>query len=722
MNNSIANLRSHRLKYDSFRRTPNGLIFTEDLKTVYSVFLICLNLKSKENETKKLFSSIFTKTSYSYSFSLKTAINRMKNLEIPANSNTTCVHVSYSIKDALAKYLLVAFMEAKLLHTPADRTRNEPKDKVLLQPTPKGVAILTKYCKDIGLKKIPDILISNLNSITLFTFERSSITDSLIHSDKLLHILLTKIMGEKPNVWKPNMNEDKLPTLSELLENNNDIFTFENAIDYFNGDFPPIWPGKNGDNEEGSNTHIDENDLGSNEEDDGDTIWVDQIPETQLMDIDRKSPLSHKYFTNPDSDSHIQYYASDTGLRLFYNKQFMNPSICVRYCFTSKVLWQWLMDCTDILYPKEAITLSALFLKIGLLCPILSKPSNIKSGKFCISRSSFFTLSSLGWDLVNWNQMDCDIMKREIISNKIENVENGDDGIYHRGKIIEIDINSNESNSTMVSTINESDLVNNKNMNLTNLEDILSDPGMRYLFRKHLEKEFCVENLDVYIMIKKFLKRMTILKKFIDNNKGSNGGDNNASNNNKKNKNKTSGKFIRSTIDSALSQQANECLEMAFQIYSCYIMIGAPYQLNLDHHLREEIGEVILNPKSPIKEYFNSNEIMYSRSRPNKIGVMNDKPNLKFDEIKLPSQAYIPRSNMGKSITRDKKPGQLYVDTTGGFNVINGNDDYKKISETLLILKQLYPLFEEVGIIMYKLMEMDSLPKFYNSKEYLEIK
>lgn len=700
MDSLISNLRSHRLRYDSFRRTPNGLIFTEDLKTVYSVFLICMDLKSDEHESKRLFSGIFNKT-YPFAFTMKSAISTMSKLEIKANSNTTCIHVSYSIKDALARYLLVAFVEAKLLHTPADRTRNEPKEKVVLQPTPKGIAILTKYCKDIGLKKIPDVLISNLNSMTLFTFERSSITDSLIHSDKLLHILLIKVMGERPNVWKPNMEADKLPTLSELLENNNDIFTFENAIDYFNGNFSNLWTDKPG--------HAYHDDKNSNHEsehtattsstiiEEDKAIWLDQIPEKILMDKSRKSPLAHKYFTNPDSDSHIQYYASDTGLRLFYNKQFLDPSITVKYCFTSKVLWQWIMDCTDILYPKEAISLSALFLKIGLICPILAKPSKIKSGKFCISRSAFFTLSSLGWDLTNWNHIDKDQMKREMRRNKID--EDGGDDIRVNGKIVEIDIHSTNSTKTMVSLNDDNgNNTNNISMNLPSLEEILSDPGMKYLFKKHLEKEFCVENLDVYIMIKKFLKRMTILKKFIDNthndkNKLSNGS--------------IRHKPIRSTIDSALLQQANECLEMAFQIYSCYIMIGAPYQLNLDHNLREEISDVILNPKSPIKEYFPGHEISPIPKKLSKVELSIPKPM----ELSKPLPA------MTKGLIRSKKPKTLQNLSTN--ENLNG---FKKISETLRILKHLYPLFEEVGIIMYKLMEMDSLSKFYNSREFEEVK
>lgn len=710
MSTTVPNLHSRCLHYDNLRRTPNGLIFTEDLKTVYSIFLICINLKSNPDESKGFLSGIFNK-SYPYSFSMKTAIITMKHLEIKASSNVTCINLSYCIKEPLARYLLTTFMEAKLLHTPADRTRNEPKEKVLLQPTPKGVAILTKYCKDIGLRKIPDILLSELNSITLFTFERSSITDSLIHSDKLLHILLIKIMGDGPNIWTPDMRPDKLPALSQLLENSNDIFTFEHTVEYFNEKFLE-YPNQS------SFSQLSTNDKNNMEQENGEhTIrantlsndnvnnifshhnkanWFEQIPESILDDPNRKSPLAHKYFTNPDSDAHVQYYASDTNLRLFYNKQFTNPNINVKYCFTSKVLWQWLMDCTDIMYPREAIALSALFLKLGLICPIIGKPSNVKSGKFCISRCSFFTLSNIGWNLIHWNNcykkcnegsklVTDDIDKGCIDDKKNYNEdETGSIGVHVKGKVVEIEIDSMGSFNTVQSSVEET-MNKDKNTELPNLEELLSDPGMRYLFRKHLEKEFCVENLDVYLMIKKFLKRMTILKKYID--------DTGFKSNYKYKQRSVHHQKIIATRDSALYQQANECLEMAFQIYSCFIMKGAPYQLNLDHKLREEISSVILSPHSPMKEYFDTNERVVDDS--NKDGLEN-------------------RTNMSESESIDKSRDIL--------TDLRSNQYHNKISSIILILKQLYPLFEEVGVIIYRLMEIDSLSKFYNSKEFEDLK
>ncbi|CCK70264.1 GTPase-activating protein SST2 KNAG_0D05260 [Huiozyma naganishii CBS 8797] len=677
-NTRIQSQTMHEISSDSLRRTPNGLLFTEDLKCVYSVFLICMNLKQDTFPQKPSFFAIHKP--HPFSFLVSDALAKMQKLEISASKNTICLDVSYHIKEGLGRRLIAAFMDAKLLHSPTDRTRSEPKEKVLLQPTPKGVAILTRYAKDIGLKKIPDIMLSSLNSMELFAFERSSITDSLIHSDKLLHILLVKLLGKAPNFWTPINENDRLPPLSKLLECNTDIFTFENNNSYL----------------------YKEKDV-SGTPDSLETSWLDQISSKDLSDEERISPLSHKYFTNPDSDSHIQYYASDTGIRLFRSKQFIEPKLVAEYTFTSKVLWQWLLDCTDILYPKEAIALAALFLKAGLIIPIFAKPSCNKKGKFVVSRSAFFILSKLGWDLVQWNN---DARPKQLLSDGL-----GNDRQSNSSKETSLEDYSLESVES--EKLGESSGGHNSNKSTNpeclkkflKLDEILADPGLRYLFRNHLEKEFCAENLDVYIEIKKFLKRMTVLKKCLDSKSIKNVPSKRPSNS------------IAVTMDAALGKQADECLEMASHIYSTYIMVGAPYQLNIEHGFRESITEIILHPRSPLKESLTELSQIKHDSNMHLLVSIDTLPS-------PPKRAYIPSKSNDGNLSRVKKPNSLILqDTRPPFDSITIGKTYPKLevsnmnndSGVLSTLKNLYSLYESVANQMYRLMQTNSLQKFNNS-------
>ncbi|EDO18381.1 hypothetical protein Kpol_1013p53 [Vanderwaltozyma polyspora DSM 70294] len=691
---STSNTTLHERSSKSFNRTPNGLIFTDNLKVVYSIFLICLDLKENPNEHKKFFN--FSK-SYPFSFSLQDAVQKMNKLELQVDMNATSISISYSIKPELANYLIKIFMEAKLLHTPADRTRNEPKNKVLLQPTPKGIAILQKYIRDIGLKKIPKILLSNFNSMQLFTFERSSITDSIVHSDYLIHILFIKVMGPTPNIWLPTNSSDSLPKLSELLEYNNESFSFEN-MDY--------------------NSHFGfQGDISNRK---SELSWYDQLADVDINDSTRVSPYAHKFFTNPDSDSHVQYYVSNKGVRLFQAKSFGRNKTIIDYCFTTKALWQWLMDCTDIIYPKEAVSVAALFLKKGLIVPILLPPSENSKRKFHISRSSYYTLSKIGWEIVQWNTESGikkalgKFTKKSVVTPNSEHID------ITFGKMSVAD----DKHSLDGSFDNDSDNLENNHQfdsKFNTLDDILRDPGMRFLFRRFLEKELCVENLDAHIEIKKFLKKMTQLKKLLESR---------TSNSNWPNKQRSLNNSIQKTIDSALTKLANECLEMTYHIYSTYIMIGAPYQLNIDHVLRESITAIMLNPQSPLSKSFNAD--FGSTTSLNDTNTDKIEEHLVLGQVNLEKpepavyKAFNGRSSSSSSF-RDYKPsslslniksnGEPLTELKGNTFIVPENDE---LSTTLNILKNLFPLFDGVSEKMFKLMKIDSLPKFLKSDVYSE--
>ena len=710
MTNHRTKIEQRELSSKGFNYTPSGSIFTNDIKSVYSVFLICMNLQDQNSEPKGFFGS-FSKN-YPYSFSLDDAINRMKDFKISSSTNSTHVSISYQMNERLARHLLSIFMSAKLIHCPADRTRSAPKEKVLLQPTPKGVAILKKFARDVGLKALPPVLSSSINSMELFVFERSSVSDSIIHSDYLIHILFIKLMGMEPNIWSPSNPSDPLPVLADLLECSNDTFTFETMeMPNFGGDY------SNSD-EVKSNPSI-----GS---------WSEQIPEDILLAKDRKSLFAHKFFTNPDSDSHVQYYVSNSGIRLFKSKVFGDNNIVVDYTFTTKAIWQWLIDCTDIAYPPEAIAVAALFLKVGLIVPILLPPSETSRKKFTISRSSYFTLSKLGSDIVQWSDNSKGIKSSQYKNLKIETPKEVtiDTGFVTTGSVIITDEKKILSNNI------DTFLGNETFGTVPKLHDILRDPGMRYLFRLHLEKEFCVENLDSYIDIKKFLKKMTVLRNILET----------KSNNDPQSKSKfcsSSKNNIISTINSALFKQANECLEIAYRIYSSYIMVGAPYQLNIDHILRERISSIMLHPKSPISETFES---------PISDLNQNTTPNVdKLDlDIKLDDPAPLPKEYSIKGINNGLTKASGVTRKSFRPAPLNINVDHRKIDDitvqksdekenkyilkctneipvktnlqnTIKILKSLYPLFEDVSMRMYKLMNIDSLQKFQNSDLYREI-
>ncbi|KAH3902469.1 related to Protein SST2 [Saccharomycodes ludwigii] len=779
----------HEVASKHFKRTPKGLLFTKDIKDVYSLLLLCLDLTAKPfKKSKNLFSNLTQNNKYPYSFYLTDAIEVMKNLKITVDTHSTAMSILYSINEEFSYQLIKIFTKAKLLHSPADRTRSEPKEKVILQPTPKGVAILQKYVRDIGLKELPSIIYSNLNSMELFTFERSSLTDSIVYSQSFVQILFAKVFGPKPNYWSPSNPDDSLPTLLYLLSCTDDTFTFEDIrpsllsivgeqCDGINGDLN----GQNNQNVK-SNVHISTSKMSASVLKQPSSLSSETV---SMDDATRVSPLTHRFFTNPNSDSHVQYYVSSCGLRLLRNLSTDNEhesansntknddgngdgNITIDCAFSTKALWQWLMDCTDIIYTKEAISIASLFLKYGLIVPLHSL-NGTKKRKFVISKNIYYTFSKLGWEKVNWAEQAYIENKNGVkVSYADQSGINGSNGGLAKCNIKNKNIGEHENiglTGPLVDSSKKSQIANSgrnagsdanincimknisKNVNFVhkNLSTILSDPGLRYLFRVHLEKELCVENLDCYIEIKRFLNRMVQLEKLVDSrnkNKALRFQKQKMSLENitpsrlpskKKKSQKPIKNILSETINAALVKQVNECLSIAYHIYSTYITIGAPHQLNLDYSLREGVTAVILHPNSPIstsnvtelqvlKDFTSTNSSPIRPKDPTKTSIFDIE--LKSLEKRQEKRELTKGNffNSPKLSEQRKYDGtiSLHIDeppvAASSFlkNLCSTPTD-SLVSNTLQVLQSLKPLYDEILEKVYKMMEFDSLPKFIES-------
>lgn len=386
----------------AFDKTPSGKIMEENIKDIYS--LLILNIKSNSRIRKFSLGK-----QPPFSFSYEEGLRILQNLNYDIETSLSTISLSYAFGEDTAEILLQKFYESKLLHSPLDRTRNKIKQGIFLQPTPKGVAILCNFINKNGikLKALPPVIVSTLNSMELFTFERNYLSDKIVYSDYLVKILFIKIFGPKPNVWTPNNKEE---TFKVNINANLDCLTGESV----------------------------------------ETI-------NEIRDTVYTSPLHHKYFTNPGSDAHVQYYVSTSGVRLFHNR--IIKGVKHKYVVSGKAIGQWLMDCTDILTTKTVVEIGNLFLKLGLLVS--------SDHQFSIGHDTFYTLSEDGKRLVQW----------------------------YRNKQKKLRVNSSPSRD---------------------LKGFITDPGLRYLFKIHSNNEFCGENIDCYNQLKLYTKKLKLLNKLID--------------------------------------------------------------------------------------------------------------------------------------------------------------------------------------------------------------
>lgn len=786
----------HETVSKKIHRTKTGRIFAQDLKNIYSILLINLNLTEKPTYNRGKngisLSHLFTFRAFGkhhpYSFFMNDAINQMAKLCLDVNlSPSTSTSISYQIKSDLALSLIQMFFIAKLLHTPHDRTRSKPKENVVMQPTPKGVSILYTFCKQHGIKndKLPLIVKSNFNSMNLTTFDRNQFDDKIVYSDYLVHLLFLKLMGPSPNIWSPQNDNDPIPTdifneISDHQQNQdfNNFLDFTNTIHKSND----IKDDDNNDNDNNDNDFNNTTTINNNKStllDFGEIMTVNSfgnIPKKEDTFLKpsktdngkcsadtnninnnkrlRSSPFAHKFFTNPESDSHVQYYVSNRGVRLYYNHRYSSNAstpdvkdITVQYSFIGKTAWQWLMDCTDITSKDQAADIMSLFVKSNLIRPILDYPSTAPVSGFQLSKTAFYTITKEGWEIIRWDRsLSKEFSSKSIMRRSISLQERLSELSKKPSLLVS---NSNDSQETAIN-YNTKDNANNVNVNvnITNpsLRKVLKDPGLRYLFRKHLEKEVCVENFDSYNEIMKFNSEMMKLKKYLKQ---------------KEEMKRTilgrKSRLTESERNKLIIGISNDCMTSAYNIYGTYLTIGAPYELNIDHLLKYEINKVMMHPDSPINQKTHSEilsefgsatlDLSDSNKRLRATVIQSSavgggtsklvqeqgvttsssslkrrtKLNLSIDITKIKSNGETSHSFLSDS---DSSVDSRCEDNFGGVNDKESTLIEREIPLTpteatvkgsLSLLNQIYPLLNKVGVHMFTLMQIDSLPKFFKS-------
>lgn len=589
------------------QRRRRGLEINEKNQVeIFSILILLLNLEDTLQKPKRFPYSFpkqypFSKQ-YPYSFEVRRAIEVMQQLQWALELNTVISTISYSVKPDLAFALMKKFFAAHLLHCPDSRTDNVLSESLTVQITPKGTATVYNFWKSMGLgpDKMPPVVRSSFNSLYLFVFDRSHPGNMVLYSEYLLYILITHMMGLVPNIWSPRQPPWMIKCICD-----------EEQIDFSL-----------------STLSIANQDLSRRSDDNNSKLAV--------------SPFHHKYFTNPESDAHIQYYESESGLRVFQSKVFKGEKeVSVKFCFTGKSILQWLLDCTALSCVAEAIEIGNLLLKYGLLTPITLAAS---TGKFSAHKEAYYILSARGEQACQWN--------------------NETPTAQSLGSIdLKPDVHLDEDNTKKVS-----------------LNAVLLDPGMRYLFKLHMEKERCSENLTAYIRLAEFAELKSQLSRLLKIHAGLPDGDK------------------KGRLANIIENQACICYSLAFHLYQTYLSLESLYDLNIGFGLRQDIARVMKQARGP--EFFNSPLVETS-----------------FDYMKTAV------SEKAFDFTVEELPRPIEPENddpiSSSIQTVANHSGKMLLAEIMSALSRIYDVFGKIASSIYRLMEVDSYPKFVRSEEYL---
>lgn len=581
----------------------NGFEINEqNFVAAFSILIIQLKLTVERPKKKHILPQL--SKSHAYSFKVSEAVSVMDNLSLKIDLGIIDNVLSFSFGTDLALSLLKKFFAGHLLHDPCSRTEATLHSHSLVQITPKGVAVLHNFCKSVGMKRqdMPEVVRSDFNTMKLFEFDRSSSTRRALYSKYLNHILISEMLGPLPNVWSPEAIPRPTPNLYEKEE-----------LEYHLGSDHVMFSGS-------------------------------VAKPAATANQNTLSPFHHRYFSNPESDSHVQYYESVSGMRLFRDKVFASKGkdLYVEYSFSGKAFVQWLCDCTTLYSASEAVEFGQLMLHYGLIFPVTQFGD---AGTFTNHRDAYYTWNELEENLCRWSsatRTSKDLRKSASVEN-----EDSEPAKNHKKDVF---------------------------------KKLLADPGIRHLFRSHLEKEKCSENINAFLQLKEFQSVKRKLSSLM------------------KHHNKSDDPLKKERLLVAAEKLSSKCLGMASYLCSRYFSPDSTCNLNIDFGLQQEINRVIALMKG------------------------NSFPETPLSDGDF--AAYLKTPIMHEEMTFELKC-ETTKDQSGEQTSLTSSEmgelskDHSSMTEVIEMLDKIDRVFGKIAYSVYRMMEVDSYPKFIQSEEYM---
>ncbi|KAH8730160.1 regulator of G protein signaling domain-containing protein [Phaeosphaeriaceae sp. PMI808] len=165
--------------------------------------------------------------------------------------------------------------------------------------------------------------------------------------------------------------------------------------------------------------------------------------------------------TQSDTDSINEFSNCNVGVKLVkHRKSATRP---YEYTFNGRNAAQWLMDCSTMVDPREALEIGSLFLQLGLIHPVDGRNSE---QTFQGLKQVNYYITAHGEAVAGWS---------------VEPVPAGGDALPAKTR---------------------EGMARDSNSNRTNV--IIRNPSWRLLYREFLKETMCEENLSFYLEVKEF--------------------------------------------------------------------------------------------------------------------------------------------------------------------------------------------------------------------------
>ncbi|KAF9103600.1 hypothetical protein BGX29_003164 [Mortierella sp. GBA35] len=185
------------------RTTTSGRAFAKGIFDLFSTLMVSLPIENH----KILFRN------YPNSFTAEEAIANLGGLQFiqsnrdtdpkdPTRIITHVVTTQFSLSRDMAKNLCQTFMDARLFESASDPTKREFQNKGIYQVTPKGAHILAKFVHRNKLPVEETRHITSNATPNLVYLERADDEDAIILTQKQVELIFKRFAGPEPNMSK----------------------------------------------------------------------------------------------------------------------------------------------------------------------------------------------------------------------------------------------------------------------------------------------------------------------------------------------------------------------------------------------------------------------------------------------------------------------------------------------------------------------------------------
>ncbi|KAL9100519.1 MAG: hypothetical protein Q9163_004108 [Psora crenata] len=195
----------HQTSSRLLRMTDEERPFTRDFEDLFSTLMVSLPLTAHRVRFQKFDHTFTSEEAINNLGSLKfSQSNRMPDPKDPSRIVTTTTTTTFSMAKEMARSVCQRFMDARFIeHADARVVPVFPLKNAVWQLTPKGMHVLTRFCRRNGINQrhVLDVLDSPRNTMQLVILERDGSTDKLSHDRATIDVIFRRFAGQNgPNI------------------------------------------------------------------------------------------------------------------------------------------------------------------------------------------------------------------------------------------------------------------------------------------------------------------------------------------------------------------------------------------------------------------------------------------------------------------------------------------------------------------------------------------